>query len=219
MYLRSFWWVPTTCFLGKYRIRPNYRTVRSGFSILLRTLICGKICIYLLRIHYKKRSEKNLFDDDYAIFSDFLYKGICCGYSFELHRQVNAIQMSTHNICLHKEVKKKYTGYNLKTMKLLDCALIGVCAVIRSNTVRKMLSVHPSYLELWYKVSFLVIKFVSFCYHTYPKYISLFCILPSSSFYYLVIYLNFCDRMANNVDSDQTAVWSGSALFAIACLS
>ena len=28
----------------------------------------------------KKRSEKDLFDDDYAIFfSDFLYKGICCG--------------------------------------------------------------------------------------------------------------------------------------------
>ena len=68
-------------------------------------------------------------------FSDFLYKGICCGCSFELHRQVDAIQMSTHNICLHKEVKKKYTGYNLKTTEFLDCALIGVCAVIRSNTV------------------------------------------------------------------------------------
>ena len=55
----------------------------------------------------------------------------------ELHRQVDAIQMGTHNICLYKEVDKKYTGYNLKTMELLDCALIGVCAVIRSNTVRK----------------------------------------------------------------------------------
>ena len=44
-----------------------------------------KYVVYLLRIHYKKRSEKDLFDDDYAIFSDFLYKGICCGYSFELH--------------------------------------------------------------------------------------------------------------------------------------
>ena len=43
--------------------------------------------------------------------------------------------MGTHNICLYKEVDKKYTGYNLKTMELLDCALIGVCAVIRSNTV------------------------------------------------------------------------------------
>ena len=33
--------------------------------------------------------------------SDFLYKSICCGYSFELHRQVDAIQMGTHNICLY----------------------------------------------------------------------------------------------------------------------
>ena len=46
-----------------------------------------------------KRSEKDLFDDDYAIFfSDCLYKGICCGYSFELHRQ-----MRTYNICLYKK--------------------------------------------------------------------------------------------------------------------
>ena len=32
--------------------------------------------------------------------------------SFELHRQVDAIQMGTHNICLYKEVDKKYTGCN-----------------------------------------------------------------------------------------------------------
>ena len=61
--------------------------------------------------------------------SDCLKKGICCGYSFELHLQVDAIQMSTHNICLYKKVDKKYTGCNLKTTEL------GVCAVIRSNTV------------------------------------------------------------------------------------
>ena len=54
---------------------------------------------YLLRIHDKKDQKKDLFDDDYVIVSDFLYKGICCGHSFELHRQVDAIQMSTHNIC------------------------------------------------------------------------------------------------------------------------
>ena len=68
-------------------------------------------------------------------FPDFLHEGIYCGYSFELHQLVDAIQMSTHKICLYKEVDKKYTGCNLKTTKLLDCALIGVCAVIRSNTV------------------------------------------------------------------------------------
>ena len=43
--------------------------------------------------------------------------------------------MGTHNICLYKEVDKKYTGCNLKTTELLYCALVGVCAVIRSNTV------------------------------------------------------------------------------------
>ena len=43
-----------------------------------------------------KRSGKDLFDDDYAnFFHDFLYTGICCGYSFELHRQVDAVQIST----------------------------------------------------------------------------------------------------------------------------
>ena len=43
--------------------------------------------------------------------------------------------MSTHNICFYKEVDTKYMGCSMKTTKLLDCALIGVCAVIRSNTV------------------------------------------------------------------------------------
>ena len=60
-------------------------------------------------------------------FSDFLYKGICCGFSFELHRQVDAIQM--------RKVHKKYIGCNLKTTEFHECALIEVCAVIRPNTV------------------------------------------------------------------------------------
>ena len=37
---------------------------------------------------------------------DFLYKMICCGYSFELPRLVEAVQMSTHNIWFYKEVDK-----------------------------------------------------------------------------------------------------------------
>ena len=43
--------------------------------------------------------------------------------------------MRTHNICLYKKVNKMYTGCNLKTMEFHECALIRVCAVIRSNTV------------------------------------------------------------------------------------
>ena len=62
-------------------------------------------------------------------FSDFLYESICCRYSFELHRQVDAIQMSTHNICFYKEVDKKYTGCYLKNLALLGHVLIGVINV------------------------------------------------------------------------------------------
>ena len=50
---------------------------------------------------------RSAFNDAYAIlFSDFLYKSICCGYSFELPRLVEAIQRSTHNICFYTEVDK-----------------------------------------------------------------------------------------------------------------
>ena len=60
----------------------------------------------------------------WIFFSAFLYKSICCEYLFEL----DAVQVGTYNICLYKEVDKKYTGCN---MEWLDCALIRVCAVIR----------------------------------------------------------------------------------------
>ena len=73
----------------------------------------------------------------YAFFSDCLYKSTCCGYSYELHQQVDAIQIDTQIICLYQEVDKKYTGFNLKITELLDYVLIGVCVVIRSNTVYK----------------------------------------------------------------------------------
>ena len=94
------------------------------------------------RIHLKKISAEDLSNDAYAMFfvllfclSEFLHKSICCGYLFELHLQVDAIQMVTHNICFYKEVDKKYTDCNLKTTKLRDCVPIGVCEVIMSNTV------------------------------------------------------------------------------------
>ena len=43
----------------------------------------------------------SVFNDAYVIlFSDFLYKSICCGYSFELPR------LATDNIFFYKEVDK-----------------------------------------------------------------------------------------------------------------
>ena len=35
-----------------------------------------------------------------------LYKNICCWYSFDLPRQVEAVQMSTNNICFYEEDQK-----------------------------------------------------------------------------------------------------------------
>ena len=86
-----------TAFLS-YRIRPNYHTVCLGFSKLLGTLSCGKICTYLLRIHYKKRSERDLFDDVYASFSDFLYKDIW---------HIKAYVVGTHLNCIDKSMQFK----------------------------------------------------------------------------------------------------------------
>ena len=37
------------------------------------------------------------------VFSDLHYKNICCGYSFELPRLVEAIQRRSNNICFYKE--------------------------------------------------------------------------------------------------------------------
>ena len=63
----------------------------------------------------------------FFFFPDFLHKSICCGYTFELHRQVDAIQMGSHNKCLYQQVDKRYTGCILKTTELLDCAHRGMC--------------------------------------------------------------------------------------------
>ena len=96
-----------------------------------------KICINLLKVKQDQQMTYLMVLTRCFVFfsSDLLCKNICCGYTFELHRQVNAIQMGTHNICLYKEVDKKYTGCNLMTTEFLDSVLTGVCAVIRSNMV------------------------------------------------------------------------------------
>ena len=40
-----------------------------------------------------------------CVFCLLVYKGICFGYPFELHQLVDAIQMSTKNICIYTEKK------------------------------------------------------------------------------------------------------------------
>ena len=62
-----------------------------------------------------------------------IYKCICCMYSFELSQPIEAIQMSTNNICLYKENQEKkiwaLTLLNNTLMKFsvdltLKCVLI-----------------------------------------------------------------------------------------------
>ena len=51
--------------------------------------------------------------------------------------------MHTNNICFCKEVDKSTLFViSQKTTKLLDCALIGACAVIRANTVFQKITNH-----------------------------------------------------------------------------
>ena len=106
---------------------------------------------------------KDLSNDAYAMFlwvffvffcfffflSNFFYKSIWCGYSFELH-QVDAIQIGTHNICLDKEVDRRYSV--IWRLESLGCMLIGVCAVIRLKTVIEeliVLQLKKMYLWTW----------------------------------------------------------------------
>ena len=50
---------------------------------------------------------RSVLNDAFAmLFSNFLYKTICCGHSFELPRLVEAIQMSSYNVCFFKEAYK-----------------------------------------------------------------------------------------------------------------
>ena len=56
-----------------------------------------------------KHAVKQFQSSDYSqcTFCQLLYKGICCGYPFELHRLVDAIQMGTHNMCFYKSEKER----------------------------------------------------------------------------------------------------------------
>ena len=63
---------------------------------------------YRIRSNYRTYPYKRIFIRLQPVyFCLLLYKGICCGYSFELHRLVDAVQMSSLNICLYKENQEK----------------------------------------------------------------------------------------------------------------
>ena len=75
--------------------------------------------------------SRNSVSSDYNLctFSLLLYKGICCEYSFELHWLVDAIQMSTHNICLYKENQKKKKKSHIHHQTVLFWSFYSVSLV------------------------------------------------------------------------------------------
>ena len=80
-----------------YCIQPNYHTVLLNFLKILNKLLVK----YPPNKGTLSRKISRGLNDAYEIlFSDFLYKSICCGYSFELPRLVKEIKMSSQNICL-----------------------------------------------------------------------------------------------------------------------
>ena len=65
----------------------------------------------ILRVHFNKKDWRKTYQMMlvrcfFCGFSDFLHKNIGCWYSFEMHQQVDTIQMGTHNLFLYKEVDK-----------------------------------------------------------------------------------------------------------------
>ena len=87
-----------------YHILPNYRT-------------------YLY-----KRTVKQICSLQITASVLFVYLGICCWCSFELHRLVDAIQMSTHNIVFIKTIRRKKTKkkkhnitYPVNTIRWVIC--------------------------------------------------------------------------------------------------
>ena len=92
-----------------YRILPNYCTCSYKHTI-------KQLVVFRLQPVY---------------FYLLLYKNICCWYSFELPRQVEAIQMNTNNIYCCKECQKNiaYVSSNKPLMKFsadlsLNCTRI-----------------------------------------------------------------------------------------------
>ena len=121
-----------------YRIRPNYHSLHLGFSKLLGKLVVKYVSTYTkgtLKKKKKKRDQKKIcLMMLMRFFSYFLYKSICWGTHLNYIDKSNSNGYPQH-MPLYRS-RKKYTGYNLKTTELLDCVLIGVCAVI--SQIRKL---------------------------------------------------------------------------------
>ena len=115
LYCKHFW--PSFCFLCScfFKYLVEWQTVKT----LIR-LVWSEFALFAYAILYEiliqsqytlKKDQQSTSWGAYLMipkqyFLDFLYKSICCWYSFELLQLVEAIQMSTSNIRFYKQVYK-----------------------------------------------------------------------------------------------------------------
>ena len=81
----------------------QFRSLQITASVLF---VCFCIKAYVYKCICLNAYVLNAYVLNAYVLNAYVYKCICCGYPFELHRQVDAIQMGTHNICIYKEKKK-----------------------------------------------------------------------------------------------------------------
>ena len=120
----------------------NSNSSNSKFSIIQNHFeIPTHIYVCILTLYY---SKSQIIQTKLSGPLDFELSRFHCIYFF-LICFIKAYVMGSHLNCIDKSMQfkwvpatyiRKYTGCNLKTTELLDCALIRVCAVIRSNTER-----------------------------------------------------------------------------------
>ena len=76
---------------------------------------------------YTVKQFRSLQITTLVLFCQLLYTGICCGYPFELHRLVDAIQMSTYNICFYKGIYCRYPFELHRLVNAIQMSTYNIC--------------------------------------------------------------------------------------------
>ena len=103
--------------IRRVHLKNNKKHQQSTNQMMLMRYVCVCVCVCVFLI---------FFISEYVVGTHLNCILRCI--------DVGAIQMDLCYV-FTKEVDKKYTGCNPQTTESLNCALIGVFAVIRSNTI------------------------------------------------------------------------------------
>ena len=138
----------------------------------------------------------------YIIFFIFLYENICCGYSLEA--SLEALIMSTHNICFHGEIRKivvfsgwkRYLTWGYETISMSIHFITCLSYILKAYMNKQC---KPRSCRRWGKGA---------CYSKCPK-------ISNTLFYTFLAQILFFMQLhvfskipcgiANSLDQDQTA--------------